>query len=122
MAEGQPAPEKKRKGLPALRFGGELQARRAGEREALILGLICTLDMITTLWWVIFGQATEANSVLSWTFKSHPATFVLVKCATCLPALILAPRLAERRKTFTVWLLRAIIVAYVGLYFANAQF
>lgn len=116
------APEKKRRGFPSLRFGGQLQARRAGEREALVLGLICTIDMLTTLWWVVFGQADEANALLSWTFRSHPATFVLVKCATCLPALILAPRLAERRKTFTVWLLRVIIVLYVGLYFFHAQF
>jgi hypothetical protein len=78
--------------------------------------------MITTLWWVVFGHATEANGLLAWTFKFHPAAFVVAKCASWLPALILAPKLARRRKVLTVWLLRAIIVLYVVLYFAFARF
>jgi hypothetical protein len=117
-----PAAETERRKRSKLRFGGNLQARRAGEIEALVLGLLCTLDMITTLWWVVFGQASEANGLLAWSFKFHPAAFVVVKCASWLPALLLAPYLARRRKTMTVWLLRAIIVLYVVLYFAFARF
>ncbi len=96
--------------------------RRAGETEALILATICTLDMLTTLFWVLFGHAREANPLLAWTFQGHPATFVVIKCASCLPALILAPRLAQSHRSFTVWLLRAIIVAYIVLYFTHAEF
>lgn len=105
-----------------LQFGGRLQARRAGEAEALILGLLCTLDMITTLWWVVFGHADEANGLLAWTFRIHPAVFVVAKCASWLPALILAPILARRRRALTVWLLRSIIVLYIAFYFVFARF
>ena len=103
------------------RFHGKLWVRRTGEREAFFLTLICALDMYTTLWWVITGRATEANTNLAWTFEHHPIVFVLVKCLSCLPALLLAPRLALRHPVFTVWLLRAIIVFYVGYYLLNVH-
>lgn len=102
-----------------LRFGGRLQARRAGEREALLLTMICALDMYTTLWWVVQGRAVEANPHLSWTFQHHPLLFILVKSGTCLPALLLATKLAERHPQFTTWLLRAVIVTYIGYYLLN---
>ena len=105
-----------------IQFWGPLRCRRAGEREALLLTLLCALDMYTTLWWVITGQATEGNDNLAWTFKQHPVTFVIVKSLSCLPALRLAPRLARRHPRFTVWLLRGIIVAYVGYYLMAARF
>lgn len=97
-------------------FSGRLRTRRTGEREALVLALLCALDMYTTLFWVVFGYATEANPALAWTFDYHPMTFVLVKWGSCLPALALAPRLAQRRPTLTVWLLRAEILVYLALY------
>lgn len=99
-----------------VQFWGPLRCRRAGEREALLLTLLCALDMYTTLWWVVMGYATEANKFLAWTFNHHPLTFVAVKCASCLPALMMAPRLAQRRPQFTIWLLRAIIFVYVAIY------
>ena len=104
------------------RFGKRLLVRRAGEREALLLSVLCMADMATTLWWVVTGVASEANPVLAWTFESHPAVFVLVKGATCVPALMLAPRLAQRHRRFTVWLLRGIALLYVVLYFGLAKF
>ena len=104
-----------------LSFRGPLLMRRAGEREASLLTLICALDMYTTLYWVLMGHATEANPRLAWTFSHHPIWFVVVKCASCLPALCLAPHLAQRRPQFTVWLLRAIIVIYIAYYFVNVR-
>lgn len=100
----------------SLRFGGHLLARRVGEREVLVLTLICALDMYTTLFWVLSGHATEANPLLARAFDLHPITFVLVKCVTSLPALLLAGRLARRHPRFTVWLLRTITAAYIGIY------
>ena len=108
--------ESDRRGGWRPRFGGVLLARRAGEREALLLGLVCAVDMYTTLWWVVTGHAVEANPLLAATLQVHPMAFILVKCLFCLPALILAPRLARRRPEFTVWLLRAVIAAYIGIY------
>jgi hypothetical protein len=84
-------------------FRGPLRMRRAGEKEAFLLAVICALDMYTTLYWVVMGYASEANQLLAWTFEHHPAMFVAVKGASCIPALILAPRLAQRHPRFTVW-------------------
>lgn len=103
------------------RFTGPMRMRRVGEKEAFVLTLICALDMITTLFWVVSGLAIESNGLLAWTFNHHPVAFVLVKLAAFLPALILAPKLAQRHPTFTVWLLRVIIVAYIGWYVMNVR-
>lgn len=110
-----PTAAERRRGLK-VQFRGPLRCRRAGEREALLLTLLCALDMYTTLYWVVMGIATEANKFLAWTFNYHPLTFVAVKCASCLPALMMAPRLAQRRPQFTIWLLRVIILVYIGIY------
>jgi hypothetical protein len=96
--------------------------RRAGEKESVLLGLICAADMLTTLFWVMSGEAVEANPILGWTFNGHPIIFVVVKCIACIPALILAPKLAQSHRHFTIWLLRIIIFAYVALYFGFAKF
>lgn len=105
-----------------LQFRGPLLARRTGEREALFLTLLCALDMYTTLWWVLNGHAVEANPHLEWTFRlNNPVLFVFLKCATCLPALLLAPLLAQRHPLLVTWLLRGVIVAYIGVYLASVK-
>jgi hypothetical protein len=104
-----------------INFGRRFLLRRAGEKETLALTLLCALDMYTTLWWVITGRAVEGNKFIAWTFRYDPVVFVLVKCATCLPALLGAPYLARRHPKTTVWLLRGIFIAYVALYFGNVQ-
>ena len=116
-----PESDQRYSGLRLL-FGGRFRVRRTGEKEAFILALICMTDMFTTLFWVTFGYATEANHLLTWTFRGHPITFVLIKSISCIPAILMAPRLAQRHPTFTVWLLRAIIVVYLVTYFRLAQF
>ncbi|WP_395142245.1 DUF5658 family protein [Armatimonas sp.] len=105
-----------------LLFHGPIVLRRAAEKEALVLATICMADMFTTLMWVTMGYATEANHLLAWTFDVHPITFVLVKSVSCIPAVLMAPKLARRHKTFTIWLLRIIIAVYALTYFKLAQF
>jgi hypothetical protein len=102
-------------------FRGPLRMRRAAEKEAFLLAVICALDMYTTLYWVVMGYASEANSLLAWTFNHHPALFVVVKGISCIPALVLAPRLAQKHRNFTVWLLRLVIVAYVFFYLSYVR-
>jgi Domain of unknown function (DUF5658) len=114
-------PQDRRNAL-RLRFQGKFVMRRAAEREASVLALICMADMFTTLYWVTMGYATEANHLLAWTFEIHPLTFVVVKSASCIPAVLMAPALAKRKKTFTIWLLRIIIAVYILTYFKLAQF
>lgn len=112
--------ERRRGGL-RLQFGGRLLARRAGEREALLLAAVCALDMYTTVFWVVSGHAVEANPLLAWLFDFHPLAFTITKSVSCLPALVLAPHLARRHPRFTVLLLRAVIAAYLAIYFLNVR-
>lgn len=111
-----------RRGRWKPNFSGRFRMRRAGEKESVILGIVCAADMLTTLYWVMTGQAEESNPVLGWTFAGHPVVFVIIKCLACMPALILAPKLAQSHRKFTIWLLRAIIVAYIAVYFGFAKF
>ena len=113
---GEIETQERRRGRLRLYFNGPLRIRRTAERETLILALINALDMYTTVYWVAMGHAVEANPLLAPTFQTHPLAFVLTKSLFCLPALYLAPRLAQSHPRFTVVLLRAIIAAYVGIY------
>lgn len=116
MSTHSPAPQHQTRTRWRPRFSGPLLARRAGEREAILLTLVCALDMYTTLWWVLTGRAIEANPLLAWTFARDPLTFVLVKSGSCLPALVLAPRLGRRHPRFATLLLRGVLAAYVLIY------
>lgn len=93
--------------------------RRAAEREIFALVCLCFLDMLTTLWWVETGRATEANPFLQWTFHFHPIVFVLVKLLSTLPACYFALRLAKRYPGFTTWLTRMVLATYLLLYVGN---
>ncbi|MBC7809430.1 MAG: hypothetical protein H7145_25125, partial [Akkermansiaceae bacterium] len=62
------------------------------------------------------GQATEANPLLAWTFEWHPLMFVLVKAGTFLPTLLLAAYMARKHPRTVVFLLRFVIIAYIGIY------
>jgi hypothetical protein len=121
MTDSSPSLTERRGNKWQFTLGGRLLCRRAAEKEALVLGVICMLDMYTTLFWVIRGEATEANPLLAWTFDSHSVVFVLIKSASCVPALILAPRLAQKHPLFTVWLLRGVIVYYIWYYFTHVK-
>jgi hypothetical protein len=99
-----------------LDFGGAFVERYPGEREALVLALVCAVDMLTTLWWVARGIASEANPLLAWTLDHHPLLFVLLKCATFLPPLLLVPRLGRERPEFTRRALAFACLAYIGIY------
>ncbi|MDX1933862.1 MAG: DUF5658 family protein [Capsulimonadales bacterium] len=108
------APERRRK--RGLIFHGPLRLRRTGEKEAFFMVLICTWDMYTTLWWVIRGEALEANPLLAWTFTYHPIWFVLVKSLLCLPAMYFLTKVGQRSPRLTVLALRTMIVVYISIY------
>jgi hypothetical protein len=65
---------------------------------------------------VLTGQAVEANPMLAWTFEMNPLVFVAVKAGTFLPALLLARHFAREHPKFSVFLLRAVLFAYVAIY------
>ncbi|MBC8135547.1 MAG: hypothetical protein H8F28_06655 [Fibrella sp.] len=90
--------------------------KRPAAVEVLTLLILCAVDMYSTIYWVKTGQATEANPLLAWTFDVHPLIFVLIKTGTFLPTLILAAYMARKHPRTVTLLLRAVILAYIGIY------
>jgi hypothetical protein len=94
--------------LPSLRLSPEV----------LVLGLICTLDMLTTAYWLKNGIATEANPLLRGHAEHGLLSFFLVKLLSFVPALALAEWYGRRRPEFIRPLLRLAGVVYLGVYVA----
>lgn len=84
--------------------------------EVLVLGLICTLDMLTTAYWLKHGIATEANPLLSGHAAHGLLPFILAKLLSFVPALAAAEWYSRRRPEFIRPLLRMAAVGYLGIY------
>ena len=64
--------------------------------ESLILIVICTADMLATLYLVMHGMATEQNPLMAACIARGPMMFVLVKIASFVP-FVIAVELYRRR-------------------------
>jgi len=86
--------------------------------EVIALVLLCTLDMLTTAWWLHHGMATEANPILKPFAQAGLIPFAVAKTLSFLPAMALAEWYARLRPEFVVPWLRRSFTAYVGIYAA----
>lgn len=84
--------------------------------EVVALLALCTLDLLTTLWWLYTGAATEANPLLRPFAEAGLGPFVLAKLATFVPALAAAEWYSRLRPELVVPLLRHGFTAYVCVY------
>ena len=84
--------------------------------EVLVLAFICTLDMLTTAYWLHHGMATEANPLLSGHAAHGLLPFVLAKLSSFVPALIAAEWYGRKRPEFVRPLLRLAATGYLGIY------
>lgn len=111
-------------------FGGSFSILRhrvdaAGFLAALLswdsaaFAVICLADMLTTLYWVHAGVASEANPVLARALQAGPACFAGEKIASFAPALIAAAAYRTRRPRFVAFFLRAALAGYVIIYAAS---
>lgn len=92
-------------------------ARRVVAPESVVLAAICSLDLLTTCFWVQYRQAAEGNPLMNWYLQSGgTAAFVCVKFVLFLLPLFIAEWARRMRPQFVCGALRTAIAAYVTLY------
>ena len=89
--------------------------------ETIILGVLGTLDNLSTVWLLHSGLAVEANPLLSWASERSLLLFFIVKMAAVLGPLAWMEFLHNKQPESTNFLrsaLRVGIAAYVMIYVA----
>src|SRR5436190_21608248 len=86
--------------------------------EAIVLALLCTLDMLSSAILFHSGLAVEANPLLRPFAEMGPVPFMLAKAASFVPALWLMECYRRRRPESVVPLMRWGAVSYVIVYLA----
>lgn len=84
--------------------------------DSLLLFFICTLDMLSTLYWVHIGAASEANPWMLFCLQHGDAAFCAAKMFSFLPLLAFAAYYRARRPRLIAVSLRGTSVLYVGVY------
>lgn len=84
--------------------------------EALSVSAICMLDLLTTLYWVAMGQATEGNPVMAHFLHMGAVPFIIAKLCTFVPAVIAAEWYRSRNPALIQRLMRWVIVFYLFIY------
>ena len=74
--------------------------------------VLCVLDGVMTIIWIVTGGAREANPMMDLLFQIHPAVFMLVKTTLVALGITLLWRL--RRHALAVV---GIFVAFIAYYF-----
>lgn len=86
--------------------------------EVLLIAVICTLDMLTTAYWLQHHMATEANPLLRLQAEHGLFTFCAAKLLSFVPALAAAEWYSRRRPDFIRPLLRLTASLYLTIYVA----
>lgn len=82
--------------------------------ESLVLMFICTADMLSTLYFVSTGRATEQNPIMAACINHSSAMFVLVKILSFIPFVIAVELYRKKNPEFA----RKICIAAIALYVA----
>ncbi len=84
--------------------------------ESLALLAVCLADMLSTLYWVHGGAATEANPLMAYWLARGDAHFVAAKLLSFFPLLAVAAYVRPRRPRLIAVSLRAALALYVLIY------
>lgn len=84
--------------------------------DSLALFIICVADMLSTLYWVSIGAASEANPLMNYWLKVSPFAFCLAKMMSVIPLLIVAAYYRIRRPRLVRVSLRGAIILYLAVY------
>jgi hypothetical protein len=109
---------------PRRRSGGALAWPTAViAPESVILAAVCLLDLATTLFWVAYRDAAEANPLMAFYLDNHGfAGFIAAKMVLLAMPLVIAEWARRRSPRFVRGALRLTILAYLTLYvFGVAQ-
>jgi len=83
--------------------------------ESIILVCICLADMLSTLYFVVNGMATEQNPLMAACIKHSPALFVFVKLMSFVPFVVAVELYRRRNPGFA----RRACLCAIGLYVAT---
>lgn len=102
--------------IATLGYDRSVRAARIAP-ESIILAAVCLLDLMTTLFWVAYRDAAEANPLMAFYLERHGvAGFVVAKFLLFLMPLVIAEYGRRHSPRFVRNALRCGIAAYLGLY------
>ena len=84
--------------------------------DSIALFIICIADMLSTLYWVHIGVATESNPLMAFWLKMGYGPFCVAKLVSFLPLLFVAAYYRERRPRLVSVSLRGAIIMYLIIY------
>lgn len=84
--------------------------------ESIMLFVVCTADMLSTLYWVHMHQATEANPWMAVWLRHGDIAFCVTKLLSFIPFLIVAAYYRPHRPRLIAVALRGTIALYLATY------
>ena len=84
--------------------------------DSLLLLLICVADMLSTLYFVHAGMATESNPLMAYWLKMGDGAFCAAKIASFLPLLFVAAHYRQSRPKLVSLSLKTAIILYLTIY------
>ena len=94
-------------------------ASRAGiaiSMESIVILLICTLDLVSTVWLLAAGLATEANPLMARLMRHSPALFCGVKMGTVFCLVGVTEWYKRYNPAFARCVMRTAIAVYLTTY------
>jgi hypothetical protein len=88
-------------------------------RETYVMGAVCLLDLILTLWLIQTGRAVEGNPVMQAALGMGIFYFILVKCVYTFAPLGLLEMVGRRYTDLVRRYLRLGIAIYVCMHLAS---
>lgn len=86
--------------------------------ESIVIALICSLDLLSTLWLLGIGWATEANPLMARLLDHSVWLFCGVKMGTVFLLIAVAEWYRKYNPAFVRRMMRFSITAYLALYVA----
>ncbi|BDI34355.1 hypothetical protein CCAX7_64060 [Capsulimonas corticalis] len=84
--------------------------------DSLAIFILCTADMLSTLYWVNAHVATEANPYMNFWLQKSDAAFCIAKMMSYVPLLLVAAYYRPQRPRFIRVSLRGALALYIALY------
>jgi hypothetical protein len=88
-------------------------------RETWVMGIICLLDLVMTIWLIHAGLAKEANPVMLALLNAGLLWFIAFKFAYTLGPLALLEMVGRRYPTIVRKYMRLGITVYIGFHVVN---
>lgn len=85
-------------------------------KESLLIALICSVDLVTTIWLIRTHNAAEANPIMRPILAHGIEAFVLVKLALCVGPLAILEYARKHRPRLVRDALRLTIILYLAMY------